>query len=199
MGSQKEGEEGIKILGLIDTLDHGWKACIFFFCFTQTLVQQLSDSGFHQLSKLLLHYIKGMNQADIVHAPFVNSRVSLSTTELFSQLIHMGNGMNRCFRMRHWPWTSPSTLHLQELGNFIMAEKVVAFLTRPDVKAQHMITKDITLWTAQRYLHSLGYRITQPKKGQYGDGHEREDVVLYWNIKFLPQWAEFQGRMHRWS
>jgi len=54
------------------------------------------------------------------------------------------------------------TLHLQELGNFIMAEKVVAFLTRPDVKAQHMITKDITLWTAQRYLHSLGYIFTHP-------------------------------------
>jgi hypothetical protein len=64
------------------------------------------------------------------------------------------------------------TLYLQELGNFITAEKVVAFLAHPDVKARHMITKDITLHTVQRYLHSLGYRFTQPKKGQYGDGHE---------------------------
>src|SRR5882724_12945448 len=109
MGSQNDREESIKILDLIDMLDHRRKACIFFVRFTKTLVQQLADSGFHQLSKMLLHYIKGMNQADIVHGPFVNSCISLSMTQLFTQLIHMGNGTNHCLQMRQWPWTSPST------------------------------------------------------------------------------------------
>ncbi len=56
-------------------------------------------------------------------------------------------------------------LHLQELGKDITAEKVVEFLWCDDIKLKHGITKKITIRTAQRYLHALGYRWQEPKKG----------------------------------
>ena len=37
------------------------------------------------------------------------------------------------------------------------------------------------------------------KKGQYADGHEREDVVLYQEQVFLPQWTKIAQRMTQWS
>ncbi|KAJ7753134.1 hypothetical protein DFH07DRAFT_710355, partial [Mycena maculata] len=49
-------------------------------------------------------------------------------------------------------------LYLQELGKDITAEKVVAFLARPDVMQKHGITRKISIRTAERYLKELGYR-----------------------------------------
>jgi hypothetical protein len=62
-------------------------------------------------------------------------------------------------------------LYLQELGKEITAEKLVAFLARPEVKDKHGITKKISVWTAQHYLRALGYRWKEASKGQYSDGH----------------------------
>jgi hypothetical protein len=90
-------------------------------------------------------------------------------------------------------------LHLQELGKEISAKKVVEFLGRADVKEKHGITKNISESTARRYLKTLGYRFMAPKKGQYADGHERDDVVWYRNHKFLPAWREIQDQMYSWT
>ena len=38
--------------------------------------------------------------------------------------------------------------------------------------------RTITLRTATRWLHHLGFRVMSHKKGVYIDGHEREDVVV---------------------
>ncbi|KAK0495603.1 hypothetical protein EDD18DRAFT_1354058 [Armillaria luteobubalina] len=38
-----------------------------------------------------------------------------------------------------------------------------------------------------------------PRKGQYVDGHEREDVVKYWREVFLPAMAALESRMRKWS
>jgi hypothetical protein len=43
------------------------------------------------------------------------------------------------------------------------------------------------------------YRWTTPKKGQYADGHEREDVVTYRNKVFLPKWQQMETQMRNWS
>lgn len=37
-----------------------------------------------------------------------------------------------------------------------------------------------------------------PKKGQYADGHEHEDVVEYRQQQFLPEWQRIQNRMESW-
>jgi transposase len=76
---------------------------------------------------------------------------------------------------------------------------VVEFLARPDIKEKHGITKNISQSTARRYLKTLGYRFMAPRKGQYADGHEREDVVWYRDHRFLPAWHEIQDRMHTWT
>ena len=90
-------------------------------------------------------------------------------------------------------------LHLQELGKNVSAKKIVEFLSQPDVKAKHEITKSISERTASRYLNSLGYRWSSPKKGQYSDGHERADVVQYRDQIFIPEWKEIEPRIQKWS
>jgi hypothetical protein len=90
-------------------------------------------------------------------------------------------------------------LYLQEIGKEISGKKVQEFLNREDIRSKHGIDKLICERTAQRYLNELGYRFTQPKKGQYVDGHEREDVIHYREQVFLPQWQKIQDRMESWT
>jgi hypothetical protein len=89
-------------------------------------------------------------------------------------------------------------LYLQEIGKEISARKLMEYLARDEVKERHGITKPINERTARRYLNALGYRFTTPKKGQYADGHEREDVVYYRQQQFLPEWRRIQNRMESW-
>ncbi len=49
--------------------------------------------------------------------------------------------------------------------------------------------------TAQRYLHVLGYRWQEVKKGQYVDGHERADVVWDRDKVFIPKIKVLRNRM----
>lgn len=48
--------------------------------------------------------------------------------------------------------------HLQELGKFITADKLVEYLSREDVMDKHGLDKKISVRTARRYLDELGYR-----------------------------------------
>jgi hypothetical protein len=48
--------------------------------------------------------------------------------------------------------------HLQELGKFITADKLVDYLSREDVMDKHGLDKKISVHTARRYLNDLGYR-----------------------------------------
>ena len=89
-------------------------------------------------------------------------------------------------------------LHLQELGNKITAEKLVNFLARPEVKEKHGINKTISVRTARRYLNTLGFRFTHAKKGQYTDGHERDDVIRERTLVFIPKWKTLESRMRNW-
>jgi hypothetical protein len=89
-------------------------------------------------------------------------------------------------------------LYLQEIGKEISAKKLMEFLAREDIRSKHGIEKEISECTARRYLNTLGYRWSAPKKGQYADGHEWEDVVYYREQVFLPQWRRIQHRMECW-
>jgi hypothetical protein len=48
-------------------------------------------------------------------------------------------------------------------------------------------------------MKKLGYRWTKDPKGQYVDGHERQDVVHYRQNIFLPAWIRYQPRMQKWK
>jgi len=69
-------------------------------------------------------------------------------------------------------------LYLQEIGKEISAKKLIDFFACEDIRSKHGIEKQIS----ERYCWS------SPKKGQYADGHERDDVVYYREQVFLPQW-----------
>ena len=51
------------------------------------------------------------------------------------------------------------------------------------------LPRSISLRTAMRWLHKLGFRPTSHKKGAYVDGHEREDVVAH-RAEFLMKLKE---------
>ena len=85
-------------------------------------------------------------------------------------------------------------LYLQTLGKEISALKLVAFLAWPDVCLKHGIMKKISEKTACQYLNVLGYCWRSPKKGQYADGHERDDVVWYQEHRFLPKMKPYEGK-----
>lgn len=90
-------------------------------------------------------------------------------------------------------------LYLQELGNKITAEKLVTFLSRPEIKEKHGIMKNINIRTARCYLNALGFRFTHAKKGQYSDGHEREDIVHERTTVFIPKWKALETEMRNWK
>ena len=77
-------------------------------------------------------------------------------------------------------------LHLQELGKNITVAKLIQFLACPDIMEKYGIQKKISEWTARCYLQALGYHFCEAKKGQYADGHERPDVVVYRDRKYVP-------------
>ena len=91
------------------------------------------------------------------------------------------------------------SIYLLSIGNQISAKKLMEFLDQPDIKERHGIEKSISHKTACRYLNSLGYRYKATPKGQYTDGHERDDVVAYRDKVFLPKWRQIQERMATWD
>jgi len=48
-------------------------------------------------------------------------------------------------------------------------------------------------------MKKLDYRWTRNPKGQFVDGHERDDVVTYRQGVFLPAWANVKARTRDWS
>ena len=89
-------------------------------------------------------------------------------------------------------------VHLQSVGKYIKAEDIVQFCGTPEMLERMGRTNSISLATARRWLIKMDYRWTKTPKGQYVDGHERDDVVQYRQQVFLPQMAEYMSRMRRW-
>jgi hypothetical protein len=91
--------------------------------------------------------------------------------------------------------------HLQGIGKFISAQSLVDFCSWPDImtRLRRKNTKPISIQTARRWLKLMGYRWRAEPKGQYVDGHEREDVVRYWQNVFLPTLAELEPHMRKYD
>jgi hypothetical protein len=90
-------------------------------------------------------------------------------------------------------------IYLLSLGKEITATKLANFLRQSEIKEKYGIEHDISHKTACRYLKALGYRYQSAPKGQYVDGHEREDVVTYRNNVFIPKWKKLTDRMASWD
>ena len=102
-------------------------------------------------------------------------------------------------RINNEELSSEIQIHLQSVGKYASAEDIVKFSKDDDVQKRYDFTKPICLTTAKLWMSLLGYRWTKEPKGQYQDGHEREDVVKYRQEVFLPAWAKFEKRLRVWT
>ena len=90
-------------------------------------------------------------------------------------------------------------LHLQSKGPYVCAMDIVQFLETPEMKERLNLKKLISERTARRWMNRMGYRWKKEPKGQYKDGHEREDVVAYRQQVFLPFIATLIPHMRKWT
>ena len=90
-------------------------------------------------------------------------------------------------------------MYLQGVGKYACAQDVVEFTKDDDVQKQYGLTKPISLATAKHWMGEMGFSWTKEPKGQYQDGHEREDVVEYRQKAFLPAWTELEKCMCVWT
>jgi hypothetical protein len=56
------------------------------------------------------------------------------------------------------------------------------------------IKKPIHVAMAQQWMKTMGYRWTKTPNGQFVDGHEWADIVVYRQTVFLPMLAELLAR-----
>ncbi|KAF9511790.1 hypothetical protein BS47DRAFT_1363556 [Hydnum rufescens UP504] len=91
------------------------------------------------------------------------------------------------------------TLHLQGLGPFISALDIVRYLDTPEIKTRLGLERSISLKTASRWMQLMQYRWGKEPKGQYVDGHERDDVVTYRQSTFLPAWAAVDAKTRKFD
>ncbi|KAF8594080.1 hypothetical protein BDV93DRAFT_535125 [Ceratobasidium sp. AG-I] len=91
--------------------------------------------------------------------------------------------------------TAEIRLHCAHIGKYVTAAHIVEFLDDPSVRARLGLQKSITVRTAERWLHRSGYKWGKAWKGQYFEGHEREDVVAYRQTKYIPAWKKLESRM----
>jgi len=90
-------------------------------------------------------------------------------------------------------------LHLQGIGKYVKAMDIVHYLDTPEMKTRLKLKKTISLVTAQRWMRVMDYRWGKAPSGQYVDGHEREDVVEYRQLVFLPFWEKAGPSMRSWT
>jgi hypothetical protein len=90
-------------------------------------------------------------------------------------------------------------LHLQSHGKYVSAMDIVRFLDTLEMRDRLGLKKTISEQTAQQWMGNMGYRWKRDPKGQYKDGHEREDVVVYWQNVFLPFFATIAPFTRQWN
>ncbi|KXN89124.1 hypothetical protein AN958_06325 [Leucoagaricus sp. SymC.cos] len=87
-------------------------------------------------------------------------------------------------------------IHLQGIGKYIKARDIVDFCGTSEMLERLGRTKSISESTARRWLVKMGYRWVKNPKGQYVDGHEREDVVIYRETVYVPRMMKLVESMH---
>ncbi|KAF7327064.1 hypothetical protein MKEN_00281700 [Mycena kentingensis (nom. inval.)] len=76
----------------------------------------------------------------------------------------------------------------------ITAEKFMQVMNSKEILEKYELDGVISIRTARRYLTFMGFSYSHTLKGQYSDGHDREDVVQYRNEVFLPTMQGYEER-----
>lgn len=89
--------------------------------------------------------------------------------------------------------------HLQSVGKYVCAADIVHYMARSDVQERLGLTKGVGLSTVHEWMRSLEYRWMRTPRGQFIDGHEREDVVTYCQEVFLPEMFKWLDSCRQWN
>jgi len=90
-------------------------------------------------------------------------------------------------------------LHLEGIGKYAKAMDIVHFLDTLEMKERLNRKTTIGITTANRWMHELGFSWGNAPKGQYVDGHKREDTVAYRQDVFLSDLDEIDAHTRRWT
>jgi hypothetical protein len=95
-------------------------------------------------------------------------------------------------------------LHLSGIAKtgYIRAQDIVDFMQTKEMREKldeiGAKKKQISIRTAQRWLHKMGWRYGRKRNGMYVDGHEREDIVQY-REQFIERWKVYDKRMYSYD
>ncbi|KDN41266.1 hypothetical protein RSAG8_07535, partial [Rhizoctonia solani AG-8 WAC10335] len=90
--------------------------------------------------------------------------------------------------------------HLQCVGRYAGPKDIIEFFSTPKAEPfSNLLDEPPSLRTAQHWMPILGYKWKTEHRGQFADGHKREDVVDYRINHFIPKWLEFERRMRTWD
>ncbi|KIK75976.1 hypothetical protein PAXRUDRAFT_171134, partial [Paxillus rubicundulus Ve08.2h10] len=120
---------------------------------------------------------------------FINDRKALPLS---------GNGKSLKSRIDDDDVATDIALHLQGLGKYVRSQDIIDYIQQPGIQKCLQIKKLPHLATAKRWMKKMGYRWTKKPSGQYVDGHERDDVVYYYQMTFLPAWQALEHRTRKW-
>lgn len=105
----------------------------------------------------------------------------------------------KCLLDRNEDLRNDLLLHLQSCGKYVKAEDIINYVNKPENLEKYGLKTRISLATAKRWMHRLGYRWVRNHKGQYVDGHERRDVVEYRDKTYVPKIIELDARVSIWK
>ncbi|KAG0639784.1 hypothetical protein HOY80DRAFT_1072166 [Tuber brumale] len=82
----------------------------------------------------------------------------------------------------------------------LSSRTAVPLNNNPNVQAfGNQVQKVLKSRTVAAWLHKLGYKYKEVKKGVYRDGHKQEDVVAYRQNEFLPALDHLKPFMVKWE
>ena len=90
-------------------------------------------------------------------------------------------------------------LHLQGIGKYVKAIDIANSLDTPEIRMRLNQTMPIHQTMAQLWMQKLGYCWGSTPKGQYVDGHKREDIIAYQQDHFLPKLAKIEAKTRIWT
>ncbi|KIK76127.1 hypothetical protein PAXRUDRAFT_18429 [Paxillus rubicundulus Ve08.2h10] len=108
-------------------------------------------------------------------------------------------GASKISKLNDEELTSELHAHLQSVGKFVKAANLVQYISDNNVQKQFGFKSTISLATAKRWMHVLGYCWKSNHHGQYVDGHERGDIVRYHQESFIPVVIKYEARMRKWE
>ena len=114
---------------------------------------------------------------------FDDEGVTLAVREYLNTALWHANPRGVCSAVQQY-------LQNQSVYNIMQIDSILSDTNK--IEAKSMISER----TAQRWLIKLGWVYGRNKKG-YSDGHEREDVVHYWEKVFCPKMKVNFKRAHK--